>query len=273
MVMGLFDKKYCDVCGERIRFLGNKKLEDGNLCKGCESKLSPWFSDRRRSTVEEIKAQLAYREENKQRAAAFAATVSYGEGNVVLIDENKQQFVIKRAGESMSDNPDVLALSDVTGCDVSVEHSQLEEKTKDDQGKPISYNPPRRTHSYRFFLTVRVNHPYFDEMRFRVNRGNVEIKTGYPSADAPALSAQIAGALTGMNLKAPVSLEPDTENSADYQKYFALANAMRRALLRLPEPAKETPAPAEKAACPCCGAPALPDANGRCPYCGESMRG
>ena len=29
--MGLFDKKYCDICGEKIGLLGNRKLEDGNL--------------------------------------------------------------------------------------------------------------------------------------------------------------------------------------------------------------------------------------------------
>ena len=65
--MGLFDKKYCDICGEKIGLLGNRKLENGNLCKTCAKKLSPWFSDRRNSTVEEIKAQLAYREENRER--------------------------------------------------------------------------------------------------------------------------------------------------------------------------------------------------------------
>ena len=39
--MGLFDKKYCDICGEKIGLLGNRKLEDGNLCKDCARKLSP----------------------------------------------------------------------------------------------------------------------------------------------------------------------------------------------------------------------------------------
>lgn len=33
--MGLFDKKFCDICGEKIGLLGNRKLEDGNLCKDC----------------------------------------------------------------------------------------------------------------------------------------------------------------------------------------------------------------------------------------------
>ena len=59
--MGLFDKlfekKICDICGGEIGLLGNRKLEDGNCCKTCAGKLSPFFSDRRSSTVEEIKQQ------------------------------------------------------------------------------------------------------------------------------------------------------------------------------------------------------------------------
>ena len=66
--MGLFDKKYCDICGEKIGLLGNRKLEDGNLCKDCARKLSPFFSERRSSTVEDIKRQLAYRAENGKEA-------------------------------------------------------------------------------------------------------------------------------------------------------------------------------------------------------------
>ena len=50
--MGLFDKKYCDICGEKIGLLGNRKLEDGNLCKNCAAKLSPWFTERKQSTVD-----------------------------------------------------------------------------------------------------------------------------------------------------------------------------------------------------------------------------
>lgn len=33
--MGLFDKKNCDICGEKIGILGNRKLDNGNLCKKC----------------------------------------------------------------------------------------------------------------------------------------------------------------------------------------------------------------------------------------------
>ena len=76
--MGLFDKKTCDFCGAKIGLLGNKKLEDGNMCKDCAAKLSPWFSERRQSTKEEIAGQLAYREENRKAVAAFHPTRSIG---------------------------------------------------------------------------------------------------------------------------------------------------------------------------------------------------
>ncbi|MDO5327797.1 MAG: DUF4428 domain-containing protein, partial [Clostridia bacterium] len=138
--MGLFDKKYCDVCGERIRFLGNRKLEDGNLCKNCESLLSPWFSDRRRSTVENIKAQIADRKANQERASAFTATRTFGEGNLLCLDDTKGQFMVRRSGEGLADNPDVLDLNQIIGCEVEIEDSKTEEKTKNEEGRFVSYD-------------------------------------------------------------------------------------------------------------------------------------
>ena len=76
--MGLFDKKYCDICGEKIGLLGNRKLSDGNLCKDCAAKLSPWFTERKQSTVEEIREQLRLREENRQKLAGFHPTRTIG---------------------------------------------------------------------------------------------------------------------------------------------------------------------------------------------------
>ena len=114
--MGLFDKKYCDICGEKIGLFGNRKLEDGNLCKDCAAKLSPWFSERRSSTIAEIKEQLAYREANKEKVAAFEPVTTLGYGTKVMVDEGKGLFLITSASNWREANPDVLALTDVTGC-------------------------------------------------------------------------------------------------------------------------------------------------------------
>ena len=40
----IFDKKECDICGNDIGLFGNRKLEDGNCCKDCAKKLSPWMT-------------------------------------------------------------------------------------------------------------------------------------------------------------------------------------------------------------------------------------
>ena len=101
--MGLFDKKYCDICGEKIGLLGNRKLEDGNLCKDCAGKLSPFFSDRRNSTVEEIKAQLAY---------AVIESTTWKEEN------EKFYYDTKTEGEFLGEKVDPFAEITVTedGC-------------------------------------------------------------------------------------------------------------------------------------------------------------
>ena len=89
--MGLFDKKNCDICGDKIGLLGNRKLDDGNLCKNCAAKLSPWFEERRHSTVEEIKRQLDYREENKNAVRNFHTTREFsGDRYHVFLDETSK---------------------------------------------------------------------------------------------------------------------------------------------------------------------------------------
>lgn len=263
--MGLFDKKYCDVCGEKIRFLGNRKLEDGNLCKSCAEKLSPWFSERRRSTVADIKAQLADREANRARAASFAVSRTLGEGTKLYLDEKNGRFAVLRAGETMADNPDVLDMKQVTGCEVKVEQSKHEEKTKDEAGKPVSYDPPRYRYSYQFYLIIHVDHPWFDEMRFRVNRQNVEIETGLP--------IKMPGILSAAKIYTPDV--PNTDACEDYQRYLAMAEDMRRALLGIQDEAEAAPVPedvpSQAPACPYCGERATPDERGCCPCCGAKI--
>ena len=83
----LFEKKVCSACGGEIGLLGNRKLADGNLCKKCTDKLSPWFQDRRESTVAEIQAQLAYREENLRQLQSFKTTRVLGDDYKMYIEE------------------------------------------------------------------------------------------------------------------------------------------------------------------------------------------
>ncbi len=174
--MGLFDKKYCDICGDKIGLLGNRKLENGNMCKDCAKLLSPFFSERRSSTVDEIKQQLAYREQNKQVLAGFTPMFTFGEDDKIYIDPMKQSFVVSRRnpGSWSEENPDVIPLSSVTGCNLRVEEDRDEIYTQGKDGEQVSYNPPRYKFTYDFYIDIKVNNPYFDEITAKLNDSDVE---------------------------------------------------------------------------------------------------
>ena len=174
--MGLFDKKFCDFCGNKIGLLGNKKLEDANMCKDCASKLSPWFSERRHSTKADIDKQLEYREQNKSAVAAFNATRTLGNTSTkLLIDDNARKFMVTSAKDINAANPDVLDFSQALGCDLDVKEHRSEIRRTDSNGHSVSYNPPRYKYSYEFHAIIRVNHPYFDEMKFALSNGSIEV--------------------------------------------------------------------------------------------------
>ena len=164
----LFEKKECSICGGEIGLLGNRKLEDGNMCKDCAARLSPWFSDRRQSTVEEIRQQLDYREANHEKVAAFRITRTLGERTKVLLDEDAGLFMVTSARNLTDANPDVLSFSDVTGCKLDIDESKTEIEYRDAEGERKSFNPRRYAYSYDFYIVINVNNPYFNEIRFQL---------------------------------------------------------------------------------------------------------
>ena len=111
----LFEKKVCSACGAEIGLLGNRKLEDGNLCKKCTEKLSPWFQDRRESTVAEIQAQLAYREENLRQLQNFKTSRVLGGDYKMYIEEIDgfpPRFYVSNSRQPLEENPDIILFVD-----------------------------------------------------------------------------------------------------------------------------------------------------------------
>jgi len=276
--MGLFDKKYCDICGEKIGLLGNRKLEDGNLCKNCAKKLSPWFSDRRQSTVAEIQEQLAYREANREKVTAFRTTRTLGERTKVLLDEDAGLFMVTAARNLEDANPDVLAFSDVTGCKLDIDESKTEIEYKDKEGNRQSFSPRRYAYSYDFYIVINVNNPYFDEIRFRLNSSSVDNdeETLLDGPDAmPASRGGLRRKTLGMGGGALISNAEEVRASVEYRQYEQMGMEIRDALLQVRQQVREeaAAAAAPKAAvtCPYCGATTTPDASGCCEYCGGAV--
>ena len=238
--------------------MGNQKLEDGNLCKDCAKQLSPWFSDRRRSTVEDIiKRQLAYREENRGRASQFRTTRSYGEDCKVLLDEEHRWFTVTRARDLADANPDILDYTALTGCRVDIDESRTEQKREGPDGKEVSYNPPRYEYSYDFEVIISVNNPYFDEMKFRLNNSSVYIEP-QNTVQRPMMGQQgmmgqrpmagrpqsgmtqrpMMGQMNSVGWMNTMAAGFDPESNREYRKYREMGDEIRAALLQVMETAR-----------------------------------
>ncbi len=200
--MGLFDKKFCDVCGEKIGLLGNRKLEDGNLCKDCARKLSPFFSDRRRSTVDDIKQQLAYREENKTKLPSFHPTKTYGFSDKVYVDISGRKFIVTSDNNWRDANPDIIDFSQVTGVNTDIEEDRDEVFYEDNEGNSRSYNPPRYKYEYRFNVTINVDSPWFSEIEFELSKYDQRPDSRFSPLyrDLEMMSQELVAVLTGAQM-------------------------------------------------------------------------
>lgn len=187
--MGLFDKKTCAVCGEKIGALSGKKLSDGNLCKACAKQLSPWFSEHKAASTEEIRAQMEARKANRAALSEFKMTKSFGEFGAILIDDAHRKFLAvadtspsllgeRKAVTALEDvlefNPDIIDFSQIRDVDVDIVQTQREEK-QTVNGEKVSYDPRHILYMYEFAMVIRVDHPYISSMRVVLNNGAVQI--------------------------------------------------------------------------------------------------
>lgn len=199
--MGLFTKKNCDICGEKIGLLGNKKLADGNMCKDCEKLLSRHFDDRRKTTIEDIKEHLAYREENKKEVANFHATRILGSYTRVLIDEEAGKFIVTSLENWVPSNPDVVALSQVKDCQIKISDYMNELKRQDASGNEVSFSPPRYEYEYDFGIRIEVDSPWFDDIYFVINDHRVYMNGSNEYREIERQAKEIQETLLGLDGK------------------------------------------------------------------------
>lgn len=187
--MGLFSKKNCCICDAKVGLLGGLKLQDGYLCKDCKKKLSPFFDDAKSSTIEDIKNQLASREENYKKLDDLEINKIYGEFGVILIDEKNKKFVaVKDTSDGLfkdpkpvngiedvkEKNPDIIDFKDIEDVDIKVITTSREE-FQTVNGQQVSYDPKHYTYMIGFNIIIKVKHPYIKEMRIDIKNGTVQI--------------------------------------------------------------------------------------------------
>ncbi len=184
-----FAKESCAVCGAEVGALKKRKLADGVMCKDCVARLSPWFEERRESTVAQIKEQLAMREENRRQLERFDITSELAGTGAVFVDEGHRwlcalpdastggllssERVHDRAG-LIEANADIVTFDQVRSatCDITETRGELRQTV---DGEQRSYSPRRWRYGESFYLLVEVDHPYIERMR--VPLGSLTIET------------------------------------------------------------------------------------------------
>ena len=122
--------------------------------------------------------------------------------------------------------------------DIDEHLTEIYRETKD--GERESYNPPRYDLDYDFNLTIHVNTPYFTEINLRVNDSTIDQRGSIEYREAKRQATEVRDAL--------VQLRQETRDSVVAAK-----------------------APKTAVTCPFCGATTIPDASGRCEYCGGAI--
>ena len=126
--MGFFSKEECDLCSKEVGAMGKRKYDGGVICKDCANLLSPYFYDRKYSTLDQIKDQLQARENNKQRVEQFVVTSSiHTEDGDIFIDRTHGWFAVGR-NINVSENPDVFAMTDLVSCNMDVDQTEDEDE-------------------------------------------------------------------------------------------------------------------------------------------------
>ena len=265
----LFEKRQCSICGKEMGLTERKELSGGNLCDDCAEKLSDWFSTeaRKASTPQQIQEHLAYREQNRQAVAQFRATRTIGKSTKVYLDEMNRKFMVSSASDLQKDNPDVIDASAITNVAVDINESKHELRTKNEEGRSVSYNPPRYDFSYDFYVDIDVSHPHCSHRRIKVNSSSVWVRYDYlqargmsgfgnrtmgnsfnaggnmnnmgnMGAAAGIIGAVINGIQNSMNANNPAAMYPP-----EYQENMAIAEDIRVSLLNLRNPGSAVPNP------------------------------
>lgn len=181
--MGFFDKisnafsdeTNCAACGKEMGTFGKNSIADGKICSDCCDKLSPFFHDRETATAQQIKEQLEYREKNKEAAAAFVITRTFGQGSKKLyINDNTGTFAVSGSSDLAANNADIIPLKTITSVQVDIDEDKRELRYRDKENHTKSFSPRLYTCSYDFNIIINVNNPYFKRISFQANGSSVK---------------------------------------------------------------------------------------------------
>ena len=251
--MGLFERKCCDVCGEKLRLLGGVEFGSMSLCPDCADRISPWLDPEEEWDADSLQEHMKWREENRREAENFNITREIGEDMTVFLDEDAGLFAV--TDDVDVENADIFSLDDIVECSLEVEEETEEDYDVDEEGNDISYDPPHLCCSYYFHMEILLDHPWISSICFPLNEDAVEVFSE-DSVD-------------------PDTGEYDPEMDEAYLEYLDMADEIMLALTG-EEPVEEGEEDeivenGEFTVCPYCDSRVKWPADGRCPNCGGAL--
>ena len=136
--MGLFEKKYCDLCGDKVNALTRQKLSDGYLCSDCKHKLSSLSSGWKNRTLADVKTHLEQREQNRQKYSAFVQSASAGTNEKLVVDFNNRKFYFTIGRDFKNSNPEIFDFSQLQDFWLELGYTTLQDSDRD--GIPDEYD-------------------------------------------------------------------------------------------------------------------------------------
>lgn len=136
--MGLFEKKFCDLCGEKVNALTRQKLSDGYLCSDCKHKLSSLSSGWKNRTIADVKTHLEQREQNRQKYSAFVQSASAGTNEKLVVDFNNRKFYFTIGRDFKNSNPEIFDFSQLQDFWLELGYTTLQDSDRD--GIPDEYD-------------------------------------------------------------------------------------------------------------------------------------
>lgn len=202
--MGLFDKKNCDICGEKLDFQETANWTMEICVRTVPASFLLGLKKDATAPQKISKDSWNTEKKNKNAVRSFSITREFSADRYhVFIDDNKGLFAVA-FNMSEQDNPDIVPLSAITSCRLDIDEQRVEEEYKDQDGESRSYVPPRYNYSYDYKIKLGVNTPWFDDMDFKLNTFSVKDHERAKMMNYEQLANQIITALTGAPAPAPV---------------------------------------------------------------------
>lgn len=118
--MGLFGGKQenCPVCGNQVKGLFKLKIKDGALCQQCAQKINMDNSMIPYQSIDDMKAHLAYREQNQIAFDNFVVSREiYAGGHYFRVDETKKLWYSSNQKQPI--NPPIFRFDEIVDYEFS----------------------------------------------------------------------------------------------------------------------------------------------------------